>query len=57
MDLGIILDIFMVRDITHQDTIGGLPGTCITGILIGATVTGGIIAGTGIEIQAQVPEL
>ena len=46
----IILDIFTVRDITRQDTIGGLPGMCITGILIGTTVTGGIVAGTGIEI-------
>jgi hypothetical protein len=40
----------MVRDITHQDTIGGLPDMCITGVPIGVTVTGDIIAGTGIEI-------
>lgn len=53
----IILDIFTVPDITRQVTIGGLPGMCITGILIGATVTGGIVAGTGIEILVQVPGL
>jgi hypothetical protein len=50
MDQDIIQGIITDRDITHQDTIGGLPGMCITGVLIGVTVTGGIIAGTGIEI-------
>jgi hypothetical protein len=40
----------MVRDTTHQDTIGGLPDMGITGVPIGVTGTGDIIAGTGIEI-------
>ena len=47
---GTIRVITMVRDITRLDIIGDLPGMRTTGVPIGGTGTGGITAGTGIEI-------
>jgi len=46
----IIRGIFTGRDITHRGIIGGLPATSTTGIPIGIAGTGGIAAGTIIEI-------
>ena len=49
----IIQGIFAGRVITHRGIIGGLPATSTTGIPIGVAGTGGIAAGTIIEILSR----